>query len=250
MVLSYMYRLIIPIGCRYQISQIRSERKYRILVDKMKRDYQNKRYDDTYKQEMTYIIQSGKYNVIPYEWTEEYKAREIKVLFDKSCNMNYVIHNKKRLYFPRGFSKPFIQSYYCSLLIEQDKRSPHRYFSDITADEKSVFVDVGAAEGIVSLDLVDKVGKVIMLECDKRWKDALEKTFEHYKEKVEIVPMFAGNVNEKNVCKLDSLLDKKEFADSRFILKMDVEGSEREVLEGAKKNSDSQIEIRVCLYLS
>lgn len=229
-----IYRNIIPIGVRYKIANRRLGKRYKALVRRMKADYDKDDYDESVKKEIEYILLSGEYNVIPYEWVEDYQKMEIRIEKDKACNMHYVMHNGKRLYFPAKYTPDFIEPYYKSLLIEQDKRSPHKYFSKIDIYTDTIFVDIGAAEGIISLDIIDHVDKVIMLECNREWKEALEKTFENYKQKVEIIPKFAGSRDCENICKIDTLLGDKKYLGYEFILKMDVEGSELEVLSGSE----------------
>jgi hypothetical protein len=80
--------------------------------------------------------------------------KEVPVYFDKNCQMSYVFHENKRMYFPKGWESTQIREYYNRLLMEQDKDSPHCYETDsfYVQDGDSV-ADVGAAV------LIERSGK-------------------------------------------------------------------------------------------
>lgn len=70
---------------------------------------------------------------------------------DEESIYPYVWHKEKKLYFPR-WSEPQIKHAYNQLIMEQDVESPHTYFSEkYQIEEGDIFVDVGGAEGIISL---------------------------------------------------------------------------------------------------
>lgn len=93
------------------------------------------------------------------------RTYDVEVWIDSSCDMPYVFHEGKRLYFPRGCAKAFVKRFYLSLVEEQDKRSPHRYFSeDDSFIDDCVFLDVGAAEGIISLSIIERLKKLLCLK--------------------------------------------------------------------------------------
>lgn len=55
-----------------------------------------------------------------------------------------------------------------SVLAEQDDRSPHLYFANyVKVKEGSVLLDVGAAEGLITLLNIDKIKKHIYLSAMK-----------------------------------------------------------------------------------
>ena len=54
------------------------------------------------------------------------------------------------------------------------KKMPHCYQSErVKEDEGDAFVDVGTAEGLVALDVVDWISKVYIIESEHRWIKAL-----------------------------------------------------------------------------
>lgn len=142
----------------------------------------------------------------------------------------YALHHGKKLYSRGGYLATLMM--YHQLCIEQENESPHRYFpKDFMINGDEVFVDIGAAEGIISLDVVDKVKKVYLLECDCAWKEALVTTFNPWKEKVSIISKYASDICDEYNTTLDALL---QDCTAPIIIKIDVEGMERKVLDGAK----------------
>ena len=151
------------------------------------------------------------------------------------------------MYFKKSFdSVEKVQSYYNSLLIEQDNNSPHRYISDsFSIDNKDIVLDAGAAEGIFALDVVDKVKKIYLIESDDTWNMALEKTFEPYKEKVNIVNKFLSDVDDKNSITLENLYKREIFT----VIKMDIEGFEYNALKGGSRCLKKYYpQLMVCAY--
>ncbi len=117
---------------------------------------------------------------------------------------------------------------------EQDKESPHRYFSEnCDFPEGGIFLDVGAAEGMISLDVVEKASEIYLMEASTYWIDTLKKTFEPYRNKVHIVRKLIGDADKNNIITIDSLLSS--YKDRDIFVKMDIEGMELEALYGAQR---------------
>lgn len=136
-----------------------------------------------------------------------------------------MVHNGKKLFVD-------IISY-TQLSMEQNPLSPHRYFTDSFQVEKGeVFVDVGAAEGMISLEIIEKAKKVYLIECEEHWLEHLRLTFAPYQDKVVFITKYASDKDDNRNVRLDSLL-KNETAP--IFIKMDVEGMEDMVLQGAQK---------------
>lgn len=246
-----VYRKMIPIGLRYRIANIREKRHNNILLKELDIQYREGNYEPSWEEELRYILKNKKIEVFPYVWTREYENKTVEILKDDKYGMKYVLHKGKKLFFPKGYSDTFIKKYYLSLIMEQDERSPHCYFENNEDSLKDcIFVDVGAAEGIISLEIIDKVQSAILFECNEAWKKALEATFSPWHEKIQIVSKFAGNVKGKDTVELDDwfstmLLDAKR----ELVLKLDVEGSEKEVLQGAEKLLQKAVKTAyVCTY--
>ena len=150
------------------------------------------------------------------------------------------------MYFPRSFSKTEVMLYFSWILMEQDRRSPHYYFDP--ADEKlrdSTFLDIGGAEGYITLIVLPYVREALIFECDSQWLEALDATFEPYRNKVRVIPKFAGAKDSADTVCIDSAAKGKE----NVVLKIDVEGMEKEVLFGAKETLERpETRVYVCAY--
>jgi len=217
-------------------------------------EYYSKKPDAEISEEirtaLDYIKRKGTL-AFPYPFWEKYKLSDVKVFKDDECNLRYVIHEGHRLYFKEGMRASRIKRLYSSLLREQDPISPHCYHSpDFLINPDSVIFDIGAAEGIYALMMIDKVSKIYLLEADKKWIKALEKTFEPWKDKVVIINKYVSNQNSDTEITVDSIT--KDFEKSiPIVLKIDVEGAEKIVIEGAANtvvNPESDIKAIICTY--
>jgi precorrin-6B methylase 2 len=136
---------------------------------------------------------------------------------------------------------------YNNICIEQDERSPHRYLSEgFDVEEGDTVLDIGAAEGNFSLDVIERAGRVYIFETDENWIEALKLTFEPWKDKVRIINKFVSNIDNEKCITLE-----KMFADEKIdFIKMDVEGAEVEILESSKKilDSSNDLKLAVCTY--
>lgn len=238
-----IYRKIIPLEIRSIIARVRFFYEKRDAYNKVLSGQYKK-----YKAECEYMKNIGKITTFPYSFTEKYDYRDIAVYDDSNKKMKYVkIGGAKKLYFPKRWSKSFIKKYFNAILCEQDPDSPHHYFDeDSRWLTDTVFIDVGSAEGYMALLVADKVKKIIILECDTEWREALEATFEEYKHKVRILSKYAGMNTEDNMIRLDDVV---EDDDSSVIVKMDVEGAEYDVLKGANNiMNNKRARFFVCVY--
>jgi len=196
---------------------------------------------------LNYLKQHG-LQVFPYRFTEKYKKEEVQVYDDKALQLKYVIFEGKKLYFKRKSSARGIKRNYSRLLAEQDEASPHRYLTlDFDIQENDILVDVGAAEGNLPLEVIEKVSKVYLFETDPRWIEALEATFAPWKDKVEIVNKFVSNTNDEKHVSLDAFF--KDRPAPTFI-KVDAEGAEADILTGATQllHSDQPLRLALCCY--
>ena len=135
------------------------------------------------------------------------------------------------------------------MIYEQDDNSPHKYMEKPTYG-KYLF-DIGAAEGFLSLELVDNFEKIFLFEADEEWLEALELTFSKYKDKVIIVNKFVSNkVDESNIT-IDEVVKRYSLDISNgMYFKMDVEGAEMLVLDGMKDTLKQASDVGgfVCTY--
>ncbi len=170
--------------------------------------------------------------------------------------MAFVLHKDKKLYFPKNHSEEEAKRVYLNLFVEEDilgsgfkERNFHQYTTDsFSVKNNDIVLDVGAAEGLFLLDVVDKISKGFIIEPDKNWIKALMATFEPYEEKITIINKFAPNKDSRNEITIDTCL-RNEF--SNIFIKMDIEGGEYSALCGATnvlKNRKEYIRVSCCTY--
>lgn len=192
----------------------------------------------------------GRHGETSYPFFGSLKYRGIKapIFHDDTNGLPYCFHHERKLFFPRAYNDKYIQKVYRHLLIEQDKESPHRYFAEETTVKGKTLLDIGAAEGIFSLDHIDDFDQIYLFECEKEWIEALEATFAPWKHKVEIVEVYVGGVDGEQTTTIDSFLQDKEK--DQLYIKMDIEGAEPDALKGAEKllQENQSVKLSVCLY--
>lgn len=197
---------------------------------------------------LEYIKRNG-LSVFNYKFASRYLDKEIQVFRDEDCGLYYVIHENHRLFFSRDFkSKSSVGYYYKSILMEQDNNSPHRYLDeDFNVNEGDIVLDIGAAEGNFSLEVIDKVKHIYIFEADANWIEALEHTFSDYKEKITIIKGYVGSYDEIPYLTIDSVI--KEPVN---FIKMDIEGNEWDALRGASNviKMSRCLKMAICAYHS
>ena len=187
--------------------------------------------------------------VFPYKFSTKYPSCDITVLYDKDVDLKYVLHEGKKLFFKRKLNVKGIKDYYAELLIEQDLDSPHRYLNDaFTTIETDVVADVGAAEGIFALSVVDRCGKLFLFEADEEWIEALRATFKPWESKVVITNKFVSDRDNEDCVSLDVFITENQIMFS--FIKVDVDGAESLVLKGAQELLHRALTLRVaiCTY--
>jgi hypothetical protein len=192
----------------------------------------------------------GKHGITSYpgEYSLKYKSIPIEVYFDEQKNMPYVLHNKHKLYFPEKYSNEKVSINYRTLIIEQDIEASHRYVNSYEELSGRILFDIGSAEGIFSLDTIHLVKHVYLFECEDFWINALNATFEPWKDKVTIVRKYVGDKSDENFITIDELMKDKEI--NNLFLKMDIEGAEQSALRGAENvlRNGKNIKLSVCVY--
>jgi len=193
----------------------------------------------------------GKYGKtpFPYSFSLKFKDKDVDVYTDNINSMKYVIHNHKKLFFPSFYTTELIKESYRSLLLEQDDESAHKYVESYNRFEGKILLDIGASEGMIALDAVEKAKYVYLFECMPEWHEALTATFEPYKHKTTIVQKYVSNKDDEECLTLDTFFkDNPSLSDELFI-KMDIEGAELQALHGAKSLFESKkIDFAICLY--
>ncbi len=177
-------------------------------------------------------LKRNKISLLPYEFNRKYSKIDIKLRFDRNNKLYYTIFNNNKLYFRRDWTRLEIKRYFKNLLAEQDLESPHRYLTnDFDLKAGLIVIDIGSAEGLFALMVIDIVKEIFLIEPDNFWYEALQATFAPWQDKVTIINKFASDNNDKNYqIILDNYLSNKTID----FIKIDAEGNEKEILLGAK----------------
>ena len=183
----------------------------------------------------------------PFASKEARLAINVEVHFDETCSLFYAIYNNKRMYMSRKYKdKDAVVNYVRSIIVEQHKNSPHRYLADDFTFTTGTALDAGVAEGNFALDVLDKASRLVLVEAEPLWCEALEHTFASYKDKVVIINKFLSDKDSADSVTIDSLSKTYDFD----FIKMDIEGAEMSALSGGKntlkKNKD--LKLAVCAY--
>lgn len=188
-----------------------------------------------YIKELAYLSDKDELEPIPYP---EIRKTNIQVVFERKKKLPYVKHGEKKLYFPRQYKFDLIEKIYRSYMDKENITStkfegiaPHQYqMNDFCVENGDVLLDIGCAEGLFALDVVDKVRKVYLFESDPIWVEPLEATFEPYRDKVTFINKNVSNKESETETKLDSCIHESD--DATFFVKMDIEGGEELVVKG------------------
>lgn len=185
----------------------------------------------------------------PYIWKKEYDLQHYKVNVDKENDLPYVFHDGKKLYFKRDMLAS-TEAAYRGLLIEQDKRSAHRYVDSYEELKGKTLLDIGAAEAIFTLDTIEYIDHAYLFESDETWIEALEATFAPWKDKITIVRKYVSDVDDDNNITLDVFFQNERISIDNLFLKMDIEGYERKALKGAAHilSHGEPVSGSVCIY--
>lgn len=184
----------------------------------------------------------------PYDFADQYLKLDVAVSRDAAKGLPYVVHGGRRLYFPAAFSDRQVSVAYKCLMLEQDVRHPHHYVDSMEELRGMTLCDVGASEGFTSLEAIDYVRHIYLFEYDPAWIEALEATFEPWREKVTLVKKFVGDTDDDKNVRLDTFFEDKPI--EGLFIKMDIEGAECMALSGARHlfAHAEGLEFAVCTY--
>lgn len=160
------------------------------------------------------------------------------VKWDANHGMYYVERNRRRLYIKRYYNTAETAALcYMNICREQDPQSPHCYVRQGDQVSGDILIDAGAAEGFFALDYVDHFSKVILVECDEMWIEALNLTFqdEIRSGKVIVIDKFLADRDDGTCTTVDSVLNTIGAPFNDITLKLDIEGAEAMALKGAER---------------
>ena len=173
----------------------------------------------------------------------------VTVCFDESVGLYYVVHNNNKMYMKKGWTSEQAREYYRFITIEQDNLSPHLYFTeDLKNKNFKKVVDLGAAEGNSTLDIIERCEHAYVFECDPNWIEALKATFKPWQDKVDIITGFVSNATQDGTLTLDDYF--KDDSEDVDLIKIDVEGEELPVLQGSSHilEKNKQVRLLICAY--
>ena len=212
--------------------------------------YYSKNNNVNLNSEIIEVIEYLKLNplqVFPYTFFDKHYDEDVEVVYDSVYDLNYVVYNNKRIYFKRSWSTEFIKNMYLFLKVEQDIKSPHRYLTDnFDVNNSYTVIDIGAAEGIFTIDIIDKIHKAYLFEPDIDWIEPLNATFAPWKNKVVIENKFVSNLNKDNHISIDEYFKNIKID----FIKIDVDGAEEKLLLGIEEtlNKYSDLKVAICTY--
>lgn len=211
--------------------------------------------DPDTKGELDYITGRNRLSVFNAPFEEKYDDLPIDIAFDKSASLKYIVHNGKRLYFQGSVRNTYIRMSYRSVCCEQDPASPHRYLDSGEDLKDTVLFDCGCAEANFSLDHIDQVKSVHLFEGDKKWFEPLSATFSPWENKVTLIKKFVGKESEQTISLrkyIEKLIDDGKLVpeEDKVFIKMDIEGSEVDVMEDILPLFDMfrHLRMAVCVY--
>ncbi len=224
------------------------------ILEERIRDYMNsdlnhieKLFPDKMEKDVLAYIEKNHLRMYNYPFYNEYLIKETQIEYDPDAKLFYGIFNDKKMYLAKRFdTEQKARAYFNSVTMEQDLRSPHCYFNEKSNDfYKGKVVDIGAAEGIFGLKIIDKIDYLYMVEADEEWIYALNYTYKDYKNKVTIINKFISDIENLNETSIDSLFVNEDIN----AIKMDIEGNEQKALNGAKRVlRENKPFLSVCVY--
>lgn len=201
---------------------------------------------DEEHREIVNFLRHNPARVLNYSFVDEMEKSYVQVFRDDE-GMMYLLHNGEKMYFPRNWTEQMIREYYLTIMEEQYKDSPHCYLTqELLAQKYDTIVDIGGAEGVFALDMIEHTKKIYIFEAETYWKEPLEKTFMPWRNKVIVIPKYVSNKHNNIYTTLDYELSGEKID----LIKMDVEGAEIDVLKGAIGvcEANKSMRLLICVY--
>lgn len=204
---------------------------------------------------LDYLGRTGDFCMIPYDLKGE--PTKTGYGFDKTHQLPFVMHDGKKLYFPKDWKESRVTYAYSDYVDSESltgkglkECSPHQYQSaEFKVEDGDVLIDVGCAEALFALDVVEQVSRVYLIENDEQWYQPLELTFAPWKDKVVILHKTLSDHDSNDMVSLKSLLEKEKGRP--VFVKMDIEGGELPALQGCQdflKTTSQKLKIACCVY--
>ena len=92
-------------------------------------------------------------------------------------------------------------------------RHPHHYADSVEEFRGKTLLDIGSAEGFTALDTIEVTRFVYLFEYEDKWIEALQATFEPWKEKTMIVKKYISDHDDDVNAALDNFLKDKSRKD-------------------------------------
>lgn len=227
-----------------------SQLKYGNYLERIKKELCNSDKEEYKKLGNSIVVKNFFY---PYSDNIGSKYEDYPVEIVKTEGYNAVKYGGVDIYLPKKWTKTKCKSYFKSLLIEQDERSSHLYLTERIKDidNYGTIIDLGAAEGIFTADVINKSEKCYLFECDDNYIDCLEKTFSPFGKKVSIVKKYVSDRDNDNEITLDSFFGEN-IPEDIGLIKMDIEGAEQAALRGMQKvlEKNPNAILLICVYHS
>ena len=185
--------------------------------------------------------------VYPYPFYDQYMRDYTAVAVGRENGLPWVEHQGRRLFFPAHWNDGLVRYKYRYLCMEQDPGSSHCYLTPELREKRfDVLIDAGCAEGMLALELIDTVERVLLIECDADWLPALEATFVPWKDKVMILRQTLGDTDRDEGVTLRTLA--RRFDIHNALLKLDIEGFEGQAIAGAGDLPGYASAVLCCTY--
>lgn len=211
-------------------------------------------YKNTSDAEIVEIISFLKRNRVylyNYQWYLDYIDMDVETHYDDNLDMFFFCHRGFNVYYNRLYGS--VEDDFRLMVSEQDKRCPHCYGNYIDESEHfDVIIDAGVAEGMFSINYLHQANKVILVEGDRNWAEALNYTFAKQIKsgKVILINKYLSDSNEKDYITLDEIRNKHMGNADKVLIKMDIEGYEEKALrEGRGLIAETpNLKIIACSY--
>ena len=192
---------------------------------------------------------------IPYP-TNHIGDQSSTTVVEHANGLSYIEHGNpgKRVFFPKYIAAHRVSSAYDELVrvegIVGKASSPHSYQDSAhMVESNDVILDIGCAEALFALDNIEKASKVYLFESLKDWRKPLLLTFAPYKGKTVLVNKLVADKTTRKTTTIADVVQECGSPDSKFFVKMDIEGCERDVIKGnADFFRNNKVKLSCCCY--